>query len=229
METRRQQMLNAAELLIRQTGGTDFSMRALATAAEVSPATPFNVFGSKEGLLFALLNRNLAHFMSEGLRRATEDPVERVIQAAESAVAILLRDSVFTRPLYQVMLGLTDPLHHPAFLKDAFVFYWSSLDLAAEHQLITDDDDRNSLACSLMAYFIGVLDLWVLEDIDDDRFHAQIAYGFIHLLWPIARGTSLKRLQERYLEVKKDLSNRQHVPSLVGRGSSKKRSPPKLA
>jgi AcrR family transcriptional regulator len=38
----------------------DFSMLTLAGRAEVSPATPYNLFGSKPQLLSALFNRSLA-------------------------------------------------------------------------------------------------------------------------------------------------------------------------
>ncbi len=213
---RRNQMLDAAELLIRQSGGTDFSMRALATMAEVSPATPYNFFGSKEGLLFELLTRNLKSFMKEALVFSSDDPIEQVIEAAENAVDILLRDPAFLRPLYQVLLGLTDPIHHPKFLKDAFVFYRTTLNGALEHKLLANEQDRTALACSLMAHFMGVLDLWVHEDIHDDWFHAQIAYGFIHSLWPIANGKSLKILKKRYADAKKVLSNRRKQPAFIG-------------
>ena len=212
---RRNQMLDAAESLIRQSGGTDFSMRALAHAAQVSPATPYNFFGSKEGLLFALLSRNLTSFMEQALRSEARDPVEQVLDAADRAVTILLDDPVFLRPLYQVMLGLTDPLHHPKFLKEAFVFYHASLDAVMARKLIPTEAERAALACALMAHFMGVLDLWVHEDIDDDWFRAQIAYGFIRLLWPIAKGRSLTNLKKRHDRVRKLLSRPQLLPPLI--------------
>ena len=213
--TRRAKMLDAAELLIRQSGGTDFSMRALAHIAEVSPATPYNFFGSKEGLLFALLSRNLTSFMDRGLRSESRDPIEQVLDAGDGAVTILLNDPVFLRPLYQVMLGLTDPLHHPKFLKDAFVFYRTSLNSVMAEKLIPTEAERSALACALMAHFMGVLDLWVHEDIDDDWFRAQIAYGFIRLLWPIAKGRSLTNLKKHHDQVRKLLSRPQLLPPLI--------------
>ena len=110
-QARRRHMLDAAEMLIRQGGNVGFSMRTLASVAEVSQATPYNFFGSKEGLLFALLSRSLDSFISEGLVRSSDDPIAHVIDTANNAATILLRDPVFLRPLYQVMLGLTDPVH----------------------------------------------------------------------------------------------------------------------
>lgn len=40
-------LVDAAHALIRETGGTGFSMVQLAEKAGVSPATPYNLLGSK--------------------------------------------------------------------------------------------------------------------------------------------------------------------------------------
>lgn len=213
---RRHQMLNAAEMLIRQDGTTEFSMRTLANVSEVSTATPYNFFGSKEGLLFALLSRSLKSFIDEGLVRSSEDPIAYAVDTANNAATILLRDPVFLRPLYQVMLGLTDPVHHPKFLKEAFFYYRAALEPANESKLFKSEQEKDALACSLMAHFMGVLDLWVHEDIDGEWFRAQLLYGFIHQLWPFAKGKSLKILQDRNEEVSKTLSKRRYRPSFFG-------------
>lgn len=209
-------MLDAAEQLVRQSGGTDFSMRILASTAEVSPATPYNVFGSKEGLLFELLNRHLAIIIERGLELSSRDPLEQIIEAAESAVDVILEDPAYLRPLYHVLLGLVDPMHHPKFLKDAFVFYRTAVNGALEHELIANEQDAHSLACSLMAQFLGLLDLWVHEDIDGEWFRAQLVYGFIHQVWPLARGPRVKRLQKRLATVRKTLAKKQLQPAFVG-------------
>jgi len=210
---RRRQMLDVAEVLIRQCNGTDFSMRALALVAEVSPTTPYNFFGSKEGLLFELLTRNLRALMEEALKNSSsEDPVDHAIEAGEAAVRIFLRDPVLMRPLYQVLFGVSDPVRHPEFLRDAFEFYIAALDPLVKQKLIRDKHEQRLLATSLMSQFLGVLDLWIHEDIDDQWFLAQIVYGFSHLLWPLARGKSLERLQTRTAQARKILSNRNLVP-----------------
>jgi peptidoglycan/LPS O-acetylase OafA/YrhL len=81
--------------------------------------------------------------------------------------------------------------------------------------ILADEYERTSLAFSLMAHVIGVLSLWVHQDIDDDWFRAQINYGFIHALWPFANGQSLDLLQEESARVKKLLSNQRLLPKLV--------------
>lgn len=208
-------MLDAAEALIRQSGGTEFSMRVLAAHAEVSPTTPYNFFGSKEGLLFELLTRNLHALMEEALAGLNQDPIEAVIEAGEAAVKIFLRDPVLMRPLYQIWFGINDPLRHPKFLGEAFEFYRAALTLALQKKLISEAEHL-MLASALMSQFLGVLDLWIHEDIDDHWFLAQIAYGFGRLLWPAARGKSLERLKVRLALAEATLVGQKPPPKFVG-------------
>lgn len=216
-EARRLQMLSSADALIRSSGGTDFSMRTLAASAEVSPTTPYNFFGTKEGLLFELLTVHMAEFMGAATTSHSSDPIEQVLIAGEKAVQLFLRDPVLMRPLYHVVFGVTDPTHHPQFLAQAFRFYDTTLDQLSAKGLIGDAQDRITLASSLMAHFMGVLDLWIHEDIDDDWFQSQVAYGFAHMLWPLARGRSLAILKRRMEEAKYTLSNARINPSFVPR------------
>lgn len=66
-------VLNAAEALVRKTGDTDFSMLTLASKAKVSPATPYNLFGSKGSILYTLLNRSLMKYQ-KGLNKLSHAP-----------------------------------------------------------------------------------------------------------------------------------------------------------
>ncbi len=211
-------MLAAAETLIRNTRSTDFSMRALAAAAEVSETTPYNFFGTKEGLLFELLTAHMADFMGEANTVHSSDPVEQVLIAGEKAVRIFLRDPILMRPLYHVVFGVTDPMHHPQFLARAYRFYDTTLDALDREGLIGDAQDRIILASSLMAQFMGILDLWIHEDIDDHWFVSQVVYGFAHMLWPFASGRSLTILKDQMQRAKKGLSDARMLPSFVPSG-----------
>lgn len=217
---RRNRMLDAAETLIRQGGNTEFSMRALASGADVSPATPYNFFGSKEGLLFALLSRNVHHFRDEALVYHSSDPLENILEGTDNAVSILLRDPVLLRPLYQAMLGLSDPIHRPTFIQDTFTFFKAALRPAMKQGLLADEHEHGGLASALMAHFLGTLDFWVRSEVVDDCFRAQIQYGCIRLLWPLAKGKRLKTLQARLAQANAVLSNRRKRPAFYDEGSA---------
>lgn len=180
---RRQQILDAAEALIRQTGGTEFTMRILADVAQVSLATPYNFFGSKEGLLFALLERNLEKFMGNGLKFKSDDPFEQAIESAVNGVDLLVRDAVVLRPLYHVMFALSDPMHHPKYIATAFGFYQGGTRGLRKAGLLKSDLQQDTFCMSLMAHCVGALSLWVHEDIGDEYFRALVVFGFIQRMW----------------------------------------------
>ena len=78
-----QQVLSAAESSIRSSGDVSFSMRALAADAEVAFKTPFNLFGSKDNVLYALLDARLA---------AQAERLDAVLET-DDALAALFRGS----------------------------------------------------------------------------------------------------------------------------------------
>ena len=93
----RQRVLDAAERLLDE-GERDFSMRDLAAEAGVSFATPFNQFGSKAAIMYALSERRIAAMTARYARiNATGDAVQRVACAVESAATTMLEKPVVNR------------------------------------------------------------------------------------------------------------------------------------
>ncbi len=195
MKERRTRILNAAERLIRKSGSTDFSVRALAVAAEVSPVTPFNLFGSKEGLLYALLSRSLDRFFSKGLTFKSPDPNYHVVEAAEIAVEIFVNDPKFLRPLYQVLLGVSHAEHRPKFMERTFSYWNTALltipGIAKSH----DEAQLNVLTHALMAHFIGLMELWIHKDFDDESFRIHVICGFILIVLSVVGKKNLPAMR----------------------------------
>ncbi len=174
---RRNRILDVAEKLIRETGGTEFSVRKLASVAEVAPATPFNLFGSKEGLLYALLSRNLDSVISEGLRFKGSDPRLHIVEAATNAVDMFARDPGFMRPLYRVLLGVNDAVHRPQFMARSMGYWRTAVDTIPDQALLSGEIDRSLLATALQAQLLGLMEFWVHEEFDDAAFRRHTIYG----------------------------------------------------
>ena len=73
---RRNRITAAARSLI-QSGDSGFRMRALAEEAGVSIATPYNLFGSKQAILSAVMDADLSRF-KETLARQRADNLSTV-------------------------------------------------------------------------------------------------------------------------------------------------------
>ncbi len=205
-DERRNRILDAAALLIRQTGGTDFSMRTLAQAAEVSPATPYNLFTSKDGLLYALLSRSLDEITASGLAYTSADPLDRVLEAAVKAADIFLLDPEFMRPLYQFLLGVVDPIHRPKFIERSLAYWRSALEASMDTKVRSRDFDSGALTYALMAHFVGVLDFWIHDDIDAEGFRARVVYGTALLLLPMTEVSRQSRLLRRLREARRTMT-----------------------
>jgi AcrR family transcriptional regulator len=195
METRRQRAMDAAESLIRKSGTTDFTMLALAELSQLSPATPYNLFGSKAGLMYALLNRCMDQVDLNGGRAAAEpDPFLRALKAAGAVADFFLSDPDFFRPLYQFLIGVSDPVHRPAYMDRGLEYWRRSISGLEQAGLLHPDINGEQLGRELEIHFVGVLDLWVQRELDGPEFRAQTLYGATLLLLSVAEGKDRERL-----------------------------------
>src|SRR5262245_30625774 len=207
-ERRREQILDAARRLIRATGGTDFPMRRLADEAEVGLVTPYNLFGSKTGVLYALLNDSLGRLDRAVDVRPSAKPVDAVLELAGIAADMYVSDPTFYRPLMQCILGVRDTEHRPPALERSLRLWSRTVEAAVRRGLLARSVDARLLARQLMITFIGVLELWIHEDLDDAAFRAQSLYGSALLVLAHAAPSARARLLERVRAVEKRLPRR---------------------
>jgi AcrR family transcriptional regulator len=225
MRERRARILEAAAQLIRATGGTGLSMRTLAERAEVSLATPYNLFGSKSGVLMALQFSSL-----EKLERAMEelsarDPIEQVLEVAHRGARIYTGDPSFWLPLMQAhWLARGDIQESP--LHPRIVALWErSLRAGVEAGRLIPEANPEFVARMLVICFYGVLITWIQGNLDGDGFRTHVLYGFVLILLgvatPAARAKLMKRLQELEREMAKGAGRSNAAParrSVAARG-----------
>src|SRR5262245_40924611 len=220
---RRDRILAAARKLIRRTGGTGFSMRALADEAEVSLATPYNLFGSKGGVLYALLNASLENLDQATVTFSSTTPVERVLEVAGIAADLYARDAAFYRPLMQFLLGARDVEHRPRFIEQSLRRWTRTVQAAVRHGLLSSSVDVDLLARQLMINFIGVLDLWIHEELDEEGCRAQSLYGSTLLVLAVASAAARAGLIERLKVIERQLPRKLASPREPERGTRLKK------
>ena len=197
-EQRRQRLMDAAERLIRATGSTEFAMTHVAEGAEVSATTPYNLFGSKVALLYALLNRSMDRVDTIGeTLDAESDAVRKLLTAADSVAHLFAADPRFYRPLLQVLVGVEDPVHRPAFMNRGLNYWMRAVGgfFVPERKpfLIQPVD----LARNIEIYFVGVLDLWIQKELSDAAFCAQTVFGAAWMVMPVVGPKELARLKRQ--------------------------------
>ena len=83
---RRGAILDAVRGIMAQTGEAGLTMSALAARAGVSPATPYNLFGSKQAILRAVYEEDVREFFARFDRHASTVPLDRVFDLADLTV-----------------------------------------------------------------------------------------------------------------------------------------------
>jgi AcrR family transcriptional regulator len=205
---RREQILDAARRLIRATGGTDFSMRRLAEEADVSLVTPYNLFGSKSGVLYALLYDSLERVDQVADTQPSSKPVDSVLELAGIAADVYARDAEFYRPLMQFVLGVRDLEHRPRLTEQSLSRWTRTVEAAVRGGLLPASVDEDLLARQLLITFIGAVELWIHEQLDDDAFRAQSLYGSTLLVLANASADARSRLVKRLRTIERRLPRR---------------------
>lgn len=106
----RQELLEAAATLISEAPGQDVPLRAICDRVGVKLPTLYHFFGSKDGLLAAVIEYGFASYLD--LKQATEptgDPIEDIQRGWDAHVRFGLDNAGF----YALMYGQVTPQRRP--------------------------------------------------------------------------------------------------------------------
>lgn len=182
-DQRRQKILDGVEMLILEKGSTDFTMHELAAYVGISPTTFYNLFGSKGAVLYCLLNRGLDALIERRHDSDAEmDPVLRAVAGMTDAADLFIAKPRLFRPLYKFQLGERDQADRAFYLEKGLEYWLHCLTGLESAGYLSGDGEgsldvtRGDLALTLLTHSVGVLDLWVQEDIGDAEFRARMTY-----------------------------------------------------
>jgi AcrR family transcriptional regulator len=200
---RRERILDAARKLIRTKGEEGLSMRALADLAGVSLVTPYNLFGSKGEILVVLFDATLDQLAARVARVAARDPLARTLAVADTTVDIYTADSRYYRPLLKALLGSGEPIHR-SFAR-AIEIWKSALEAAVADGTLLPRVSVELVARQLMVNCVGVLELWVHEELDDEGCRSQMLYGSMLCLRAVVDDAHARRLLARLTALQRNV------------------------
>jgi AcrR family transcriptional regulator len=202
---RRERILSAAQQLIRDTGSVGLSMRALAERAEVSLATPYNLFGSKGAVLAELGLAVLKKLEREMDQLRSRDPVQDLLHIAELGANTYASDPRFYRTLMRTLTASARGLHDDAVSGGSVRLWQRQVEAAIAAGLLRADADAEFVARDLVITFLGVLDLWVRGVFDGDALRAHILYAFTLALLGVSTDASRPKLLRHYHRLQRRL------------------------
>jgi AcrR family transcriptional regulator len=201
---RKAAILASARDLLRQADGGSFSMRALAEAAGVSSATPYNLFGSKLAILAALLDADLDEFQTE-LRELKTDGIDLMFEAVALMQRFLAREPGFYHGVMSEMCQDGGTQLRQVVSGPRYALWKNMLAEATQAGLLIDDLDADAFALTLSQLMAGNLQEWAMGKLSLAEMDARIRYGLALLLSAIATDASRASLQQRWRDAERDL------------------------
>lgn len=202
---RRERILAAAQELIRSTASVGLSMRALARKAEVSLATPYNLFGSKGAVLAELGLAVLKKLEREMDQLRSRDPIEDLLHIAELGANTYASDPGFYRVLMRTLTASARGLHDDAITGGSVRLWRRPVEAGIAGGLLRADADSEFVARDLVITFLGVLDLWVRGVMDGDTMRLHILYAFTLTLLGVSTDASRPKLLRHYHRLQRQL------------------------
>jgi AcrR family transcriptional regulator len=186
---RRLKIVRAARDLIRETGDTNLSMRMIAQRAEVSLATPYNLFGSKRAVVMAVLEDE-RDFLHRFMSLKVDNAIDRIFEANALGAGYFIQDPDFYRPLWKALLdtnGEDDTgLATPERLAQTRAAWRSLLTTAQEEDLLRRDMPVEMLERTMSHLGNGLMLSWAMGTMATDELLPASGLGYALVLYSAA-------------------------------------------
>jgi len=183
-QARREALLDAARRILATS---DLSMRRLADEAGVAEATPYNLFGSKRGVVAALYEDQRRRSEAR-LAERTSDPIGRLFAAIDLLAEDLAAQPHFHRALFGAVYRPAGEPGPAADEPDPGIGFWMALvDAAREAGHFRDGARIDLYARCLMHLITGAMLDWSDGRIEAADWRAVTRHGMALLTLPVAR------------------------------------------
>jgi AcrR family transcriptional regulator len=203
---RRVSILRAARELMRETGDLSFSMRTLAEQAGVSIATPYNLFGSKQAILLAVLDADLAAFQ-QVLADLEADEIEVLFEALRLMSSFLADEPTFYRNVFRAV-ARDGPEFRFLVSGPRYLAWKRLLRQATDAGLLMDGVDPDAFAVVSSQLVAATLLEWAQGGLTLAEMDARNEYGLALMLLAICTDRSRPHLQSRLREAEQKLQSR---------------------
>jgi len=194
---RRRRILDAARTLIESGGEEGFSIKPVADAAELSVATIYNLFGSKEGLLVALLMESVLSFEKRLDELAPATPIDRIAAISALAVGEFTSEPRFYRPLLYLIEQMGSRALLLGVIRRCVDLGHEAIGWAVETGDIQAVVEPRVLAHQIFMAFIQALRMWSSGLSSSDLFDAQVVHFRTLMLAAVANEPLRSKLHEQ--------------------------------
>lgn len=189
---RRDVIVQAARALMQRTGDMGFSMRSLAEQAGVSIATPYNLFGSKQAILVAVLNDDLTEYQ-QALDGLQADAIEVLFEGIALMSAMLGREPEFYRNVI-CAVSRDGPEFRHMVGGPRYLIWKRLLRQATQAGLLDSQVDPDAFAIASSQLMVANVLEWAQGALSLEEMTARNQYGLALVLRAIATDASRAQL-----------------------------------
>lgn len=196
-DDRRRAALQAARTLLDREGPAGVSMRKLASASNMAINTLYALFGTREGVLEALVEDAIGRRVEalSNLDPAAGTPVDRLFSFVTRSSRDAIEHPATAKPMYRAASAVRG-LRHAATAVGVDVFTRLLEEAAAEGHL-RGDVDLGLLAGIQMQLVSEATLAWALDEIPDEELELRCRHGLAVLLASAATPEAAPAMQRR--------------------------------
>lgn len=177
---RRQVMLTAARRLI-EADDDGLSMRRLAAATGTGPMTAYSLFGSKAGLLFALLDQDRVKFVDYMLTLRVGGSVQRLFDGLSAACELYRENPRFHRFVMRQYFLLDDTNFRNSVDQQRYAVLHPIVQrITEEHDTVAIGVD--AIIQKLSMVYVASLMRWCLDRTDLSQLEQEMGLAFTVVL-----------------------------------------------
>ena len=203
-EHRRRTIVRAARTLMQETGQAGFSMRGLADKAGVSIATPYNLFGSKQAVMFAVLDADLEQYQDQ-LERLKADEIDVFFKAVSLATSLYSAEPAFYRAVLFAAYNDGGTGFRAMFSGPRHAMWRRLVNNARAAGKIAHEVEPNSFAINLAHIFFSCIIEWVNGLLSLEELETRAQYGFAIALRGVATPATSDKLWDKIISTQKRL------------------------
>ena len=205
-ERRRTRILEAARRCIHAGGAENLSLKTIAKTAEVSVATLYNLFGSKEAILVALLLRSIESFGQRLLASNSSggpltDTPRQIDSLSDIAIDEFVSDEFFYRELLKSLHRMESRVHLDGVVGLCLDLGEPIVDRMIATGELTEVVSPRVLSHQLFMSFVHAVQLWSSGITSSAQFRTQIAHSQCLLLAGVASDGFRTKLHARLREL----------------------------
>ncbi len=183
---RRRHLVEVAQALIRERGDAGFSMAQLAASAGVSPATPYNLLGSKSEILRLVVRDDFARFITRLEALDDDRPLARLLQAADLVVIHYEADRRFHRGLFRAAFSADAPEVREMMSAEGRSLWRGFVQAAVDAGDLADFVRTGPLTDVLIRAIGAAAQTWLADDWPQARFALEMSLAVRLILAPVA-------------------------------------------